>query len=81
LWRDSNLLNFINETRIYDYYHILPIDYDCKDMRRSSTKRKAAAKKAARTRARNKAKRSAAARKAARTRRMNRTTSLKRSPA
>ena len=49
-------------------------------MRRSSVKRKAAAKKAARTRARNKAKRSAAARKATRTRRTNRTASLSRSP-
>jgi len=58
----------------------LPIDYDCKNMRRSSTKRKAAAKKATRTRARNKAKRSVAARKAARTRRTNRIASLKKSP-
>jgi len=49
-------------------------------MRRSGAKRKAAGKKAARTRARNKVKRSAAARKAARTRRTNRMTSLKRSP-
>jgi len=49
-------------------------------MRRSSPKRKAAAKKAVRTRARNKAKRSVAARKAARTRRTNRTASLSRSP-
>jgi len=49
-------------------------------MRRSSAKRKAAGKKAARTRARNKAKRSAAARKAARTRRTNRMASLKRTP-
>jgi len=49
-------------------------------MRRSSAKRKAAGKKAVRTRARNKAKRSAAARKAARTRRTNRMPSLKRSP-
>ena len=80
LWRDSNLLNFINVTRICDSHHILPIDCNCKKMRRSSTKRKAAGKKAVRTRARNKAKRSAAARKAARTRRMNRTPSLKRSP-
>jgi len=56
------------------------MDYDCKNMRRSSAKRKAVGKKAARTRARNKAKRSAAARKAARTRRMNRTASLKKSP-
>jgi len=49
-------------------------------MRRSSAKRKAAGKKAARTRARNKARRSTAARKAARTRRTNRMTSIKRSP-
>jgi len=49
-------------------------------MRRSSAKRKAVGKKAARTRARNKARRSTAARKAARTRRTNRMTSLKRSP-
>jgi len=53
----------------------------CKKMRRSSAKRKAVAKKAARTRAKNKAKRSAAARKAARTRRTNRMASIKRSPA
>jgi len=58
----------------------LPIDCNCKNMRRSSTKRKAAAKKAARTRARNKAKRSVAARKAARTRRTNRIASVNRSP-
>ena len=49
-------------------------------MRRSSAKRKATAKKAARTRARNKAKHSVAARKAARTRRTNRMASLRRSP-
>jgi len=49
-------------------------------MRRSSAKRKAAGKKAARTRARNKARRSTAARKAARTRRTNRMASHKRSP-
>jgi len=49
-------------------------------MRRSSPKRKAAAKKATRTRARNKAKRSVAAKKAARTRRTNRIASLSRSP-
>jgi len=58
----------------------LPIDCKCKNMRRSTAKRKAAAKKAARTRARNKAKRSAAARKAARTRRTNRIVPLNRSP-
>jgi len=49
-------------------------------MRRSSAKRKAAGKKAARTRARNKARRGTAARKAARTRRTNRIASHKRSP-
>ncbi len=72
---------YINETRICDSHHILPIDCSCKKMRRSSAKRKAAAKKAARTRARNKAKRGAAARKATRTRRTNRVASIKRSPA
>jgi len=49
-------------------------------MRRSSAKRKAAGKKAARTRARNKARRGTAARKAARTRKTNRVASHKRSP-
>ncbi len=58
----------------------MPIDCNCKKMRSSSAKRKAAGNKAARTRARNKAKRSVAARKAARTRRTNRMASFKRSP-
>ena len=47
-------------------------------MRISRTKRRAAARKAVRTRARNQTKRRAAARKAARTRRTKRKTATKR---